>query len=99
VNESDESATLDLMPSCAAVSKRYLAVLGVAYSGSLASGDVASKWRNAGFAIGAASSRDVHLHALLTDTIPAALEHTGAASFDEHLTSLQVLKSPTSDPN
>lgn len=62
------------------------------YSLSSASGDVASKWRRAGFAIGAASARDVELHVMLKETVPAALEHTGAASFDEHLTSLQVLK-------
>jgi hypothetical protein len=59
---------------------------------SLGSSEVASKWRDAGRAIGASRShRDKELHAMLKKSIPAALEHTGAASFDEHLIGVQAV--------
>ena len=35
------------------------------------------------------AARDANLHAYVADQVPEALEHTGAAAFDEHLTGVQ----------
>mmetsp|Transcript_10477 Transcript_10477/g.17741 ORF Transcript_10477/g.17741 Transcript_10477/m.17741 type:complete len:312 (+) Transcript_10477:60-995(+) len=74
---------------------RIPGVLALTSSRVMASTDVSHRWRTEGHALASKNpeyaSRDKKLHSMLKATIPEALEHTGTAAFDEHLTSLQAV--------
>jgi hypothetical protein len=58
--------------------------------------DVAERWRQfpEGLSpeqIAGMQNKDKELHAFLASSIPEALQHTGAASFDAHLLGVQAV--------
>jgi len=54
-------------------------------------GEVAEGWRVKGRAVVDADPRNQQLHAAMRATVPAALEHTGSAGFDDHLLGVQAV--------